>query len=77
MLVGDDEKIVRWHRQGSTGLGTVDTRLPNAADLDDPAALLRERTPISGKFADRSNGQALFQELCRMVNAPEAGLEPD
>jgi arylsulfatase A-like enzyme len=71
VLIEDHDKLLRWRIPGTTRVGAVHIRLPDAQGVTDPAKVLRERVPRAGELPEDEAGRRMLQEWRQLVLTQE------
>ncbi len=71
VLIEDHQKLLRWRIPGTTRIGAVHVRLPDARGAADPVEVLRERVPRAGVLPEDEAGGRMLQEWRQLVLTQE------
>ena len=74
--VQDDQKLVCWIPQDEHRPGATYARLPRVVGKNNPAELLRERTPVAGTVPVEGTGRALYEEMVDLIRSNGDALVP-
>jgi arylsulfatase A-like enzyme len=74
--VRDDQKLLCWIPQDDHRPGASYARLPRVVGKNNPAELLRERTPVAGTVPVEGTGRALYEEMVDLIRSNGDALVP-